>query len=54
MTVGELIEQLQVFPDDIPVMLGVMPISEVYLDENFFFADSKNPATAVGPAIVIE
>ena len=54
MTVGELIEQLQVFPEDIPVMLGYTPIEDVYLDENFFFADSKNPQSAVGPAIVIE
>ena len=54
MTVGELIEQLQVFPDDIPVILGYTPVEDVYLDENFFFADSKNPQTAVGPAIIIE
>jgi hypothetical protein len=53
-TVKELIEELQEYPEDTPVVLGYTPVTEVYLQEDFYFADSKNPNQAFGPAVVIE
>ena len=54
MTVKELIEILEEYPNDTPVVNGYTYIQDVYLDENYYFADSKNPNQAIGPAIVIE
>ncbi len=54
MTVKELIEILQTMPQDCPVMNGYNAVEDVYLDEEFYFADSQNPRTAFGPAVVIE
>lgn len=53
-TVGELIEILKQYPEDIPVMVGYTNVQDVYLDEDFYFGDSKNPQQAMGPAVVIE
>lgn len=53
-TVRELIEELEQYPDDTPVMLGYTQITDVYLQEDFYFADSKNPNQAFGPAVIIE
>lgn len=54
MTVGELIEILSQYPEDIPVMLGFTTVQDIYLDNDFYFADSSNPAQAIGPALIIE
>ena len=53
-TVKELIEELRQYPEDTPVMLEYTPVSEVYLQEDFYFGDSKNPQQAFGPAVIIE
>lgn len=53
-TVKELIEELQQYPDDTPVMLEYTPVTEVYLQEDFYFGDSHNPRQAFGPAVIIE
>lgn len=54
MTVGELINILESYSDDIPVILGYSPIQDIHLEEDFYFADSKNPSRAFGPAVIIE
>lgn len=54
MTVEELIDILSDYPPEYPVILGYTPITDVYCDENYFFADNPNPQQAVGPAIIIE
>jgi hypothetical protein len=54
MTVQELIDILSEYPSDYPVMLGYTRVSDVYCEEDFYFADSPNPQRAIGPAIIIE
>lgn len=53
-TVGELIDILKEYPEDIPVILGYNSVQDVHLEEDFYFADSKNPSQAFGPAVIIE
>lgn len=53
-TVSELIDLLKDMPEDAPVILGYTPLQEVYVDDNFFFADTKNPEQAVGTAVILE
>lgn len=53
-TVKELIEELKQYDEDLPVIIGYNSIQDVYLDEDFYFADSKNPSQAFGPAVIIE
>jgi len=54
MTVKELIEILEQYPGDTPVVNGYNSVENVYLDNDYYFADSKNPNQAFGPAVVIE
>jgi len=53
-TVGELIDMLSEYSDDYPVMIGYTRLKNVYLDDSFYFGDSKNPAQAIGPAVILE
>ena len=55
MTVRELIEELEELPMDLPVVTDYQEITEVNLDDNFYFLDriSKEGYT-IGPAIVLE
>ena len=53
-TVKNLIEELQDMPQDAPILLGWTPLRDIYIDENFYFADSKNPKTAIGTAVILE
>lgn len=55
MTVGELIDKLSEYDDDIPVIIGYSAVRNVYLDRDFYFGDSPdNPARAFGEAIILE
>lgn len=54
MTVGELINILESYPDDVPVILGYTGVQDVHYEEDYYFADAKNPKQAFGPAVIIE
>ena len=53
-TVKELIEILESMPEDAPVILGYTPLQEVYIDEEFYFADTKDPTQSIGTAVILE
>ena len=54
LTVHDVIEELKQLPQDYPVIISYMPIDRIYVDEEFYFGDSANPATSVGPAVIFE
>lgn len=53
MTVRELIEELQKFPNDLPVMVDYSEVEKVYLNEEHYFGDSADPNCKVGSAVEI-
>ena len=54
MTVKELIEELEHYNENLPVIIGYNAIQDIQFEEDFYFADSKNPNQAFGPAVIIE
>ena len=54
MTVGDLIDELSQYDEDTPVIIGYSSVQNVYLDPDFYFGDSPNPARAFGPAVILE
>ena len=53
-TVKELIEALEQYPEDTPVILGYNYIQDIHFEDDFYFGDSSNPSQAFGPAVIIE
>lgn len=55
MIVRDLIAELQELPQDLPVVTDYQEITEVNLDNNFYFLDrTSDIGYSIGPAIVLE
>lgn len=53
-TVQELINELEKFDKDLPVMVDMLPLDDVYLDEEFYFGgDPRHINDIIGPAVVL-
>lgn len=55
MTVRDLIKELQDLPQDLPVVTDYKEITDLTVDNNFYFLDkySKN-GYDIGPAVILE
>ena len=54
MTVRDLIIELKELPQDLPVVTDYKEITEVDLDEGFYFIDNSKAGYSIGPAVVLE
>jgi len=54
MTVRELIEELEEMPMDLPVVTDYREVTDVSLDEKFYFLDNSKAGYSIYPAIVLE
>ena len=55
MTVRDLIKELEELPQDLPVVTDYKEITEINLDNNFYFLDKyTDKGYSIGPAIVLE
>ena len=53
-TVQELINELEKFDKNLPVMVDMLPREDVYLDEEFYFGgDPRHINDIIGPAVVM-
>lgn len=53
-TVRELIETLEEYPMDLPVVTDYREIDEVSVDDSFYFLDHSEQHYHVAPAVVLE
>lgn len=55
MTVSELIKELSELPQDLPIVTDYKEITDIVLDERFYFLDKYNKdGYSIGPAVVLE
>jgi hypothetical protein len=52
-TVGEFIEVLKQFPQDLPIRIDYMKGTEIFVSEEFYDGDSANPNCPVIKAVVV-
>lgn len=55
MIVRDLIAELKELPQDLPVVTDYQEITEINLDDKFYFLDRTNEVGyTIGPAVVLE
>jgi hypothetical protein len=55
MTVRDLIKELKELPQDLPVVTDYKEITDVSVDDSFYFLDSTSKTGYdIGPAVVLE
>lgn len=55
MTVSDLIKELKELPQDLPVVTDYKEITDIKLDDSFYFLDKHSQVGySIGPAIVLE
>lgn len=52
-TVGEFIETLKQFPQDLPIRIDFMEGTEIWVSEEFYDGDSANPNCPIIKAVVV-
>lgn len=55
MTVRDLIEELEELPQDLPVVTDYKEITDIYLENKFYFLDRHSKdGYWIGPAVVLD
>jgi hypothetical protein len=55
MMVSDLIKELKELPQDLPVVTDYKEITDIKLDDAFYFLDNKTKVGySIGPAVVLE